>query len=207
MPAWWPLGAKLLAEGRLQRAPDFTGARLNSFASVVLRHGLPGLLLGLALLSVPALRDGLWLGLEAAAAKPLSYAAALAAVLVGASVYAGFSERSWQPRQLVWILYLGALSAWEEWVFRLALPQSFEMLGMGGWSAILLANAFFGALHYFSLRWKWTWCFAAFLGGLALSRHYAHEADFLALVAFHWIGTFINTPKAPGGGAQEEAPE
>jgi hypothetical protein len=42
------------AQRRLQRPPDFTGRQLNHFYQVVLRHGLPGFLLGVLLLITSA---------------------------------------------------------------------------------------------------------------------------------------------------------
>ncbi|MEC7291130.1 MAG: hypothetical protein VXW22_13655, partial [Pseudomonadota bacterium] len=41
---------------RLQRDRDFTGERLSSFREVFLRHGLPGLGLGVSVLLIPDLQ-------------------------------------------------------------------------------------------------------------------------------------------------------
>jgi hypothetical protein len=63
---------------------------------------------------------------------------------------------------------------------------------------VVASNALFGFMHYFTLRWKWYWCVGAFLGGMALSRHLAQHQDLALIVAFHWIATFLNTPRPPG---------
>lgn len=104
----------------------------------------------------------------------------------------------WHGATLAWIAYLGFLSCWEEWTFRVALPQL--MIGEGAPMLLTLGlvNLAFGGLHYFTLRWRWQWCVAAAVGGMALSRHFHQHDDFLLLVLFHWVGTTLNTPRPPG---------
>ncbi|NJN52835.1 MAG: CPBP family intramembrane metalloprotease, partial [Gammaproteobacteria bacterium] len=47
------------------------------------------------------------------------------------------------------------VSAWEEWVFRLALPYYVESQGGDLMIAVVGANLIFAVAHYFTLRWKW----------------------------------------------------
>ncbi|MEM9743425.1 MAG: CPBP family glutamic-type intramembrane protease [Pseudomonadota bacterium] len=104
---------------------------------------------------------------------------------------------SWKPATLLWIGYLGALSLWEEWAFRVALPQWLMDQSLPSVGAVVLANALFGGMHYVTLRWRWQLCLGAALGGLLLSRNFAVQQDLLLLGALHWVGTYLNTPHPP----------
>ncbi len=185
------------SQSRLQRPPDFTGRRLNSFRQVFLRHGMPGALLGALVLLHPNVRVLGERGLEPFLANPVRYLVIAAVILIALSIYACYIDRGWRAKQLGWIVYLGALSLWEEWVFRLAIPYYLDMQGVALWSAVLFTNLAFGVIHYFTLRWRWYWCVAAFLGGIALSRPMDTHFDLLLITGFHWIGTFLNTPRSP----------
>lgn len=188
------------SQRRLQRPPDFTGARLNRFSQVLLRHGLPGAALGALCLAVPEMRSLLAGALAGLLTEPGGYllkGLLIFGLLLG---YAWFLDRRLDARQAGWILYLLAVSTWEEWVFRLALPYYAGTDGDPRLAIVLLSNAAFAAMHYFTLRWKWQWCLAAFLGGLALSRQMTVHFDLALVVAFHWVATFLNTPRLPGGG-------
>lgn len=186
------------SQRRLQRPPDFTGARLRSFRAVFLRHGLVGLLIGALCLAHPDLRALLPGALAGFRAAPLGYLAAGLVVFAALVGYAGYIDRRLDARQVGWIVYLLGVSAWEEWVFRLALPSLGEAWGLDARSAAVASNALFGLMHYFTLRWKWYWCVGAFVGGLALSRHFGNHHDLAMVIAFHWIATFLNTPRLPG---------
>ena len=190
------------AQRRLQRERDFTGDRLTSFRQVILRHGLPGVLLATLCFAVPSLQapfaDGVANGLD----QPGLYIAAALSIFIGLNAYAWFIDRSWSLSKTVWILYLGGLSFWEEWVFRLALPQLLEGWGATVGAAILVSAALFGGAHYFTLRWKWQWCLGAALGGIMLSRQMEVHNDLLLITAFHWIATYLNTPRPPGSSSQ-----
>ena len=117
---------------RLQREKDFTGDRLTSFRQVILRHGLPGVLLALVCFAVPSLYapyvESVAKGLQA----PGLYGGGALVIFLALSAYAWRIHGGWSPSNTVWILYLGALSFWEEWVFRLALPPAFGRLGRFG---------------------------------------------------------------------------
>jgi di/tricarboxylate transporter len=89
------------------------------------------------------------------------------------------------------------ISLMEEWIFRCALPlwaSSFLPYLAG----VVLSNALFAIIHYFTLRWKVQRCIFAFLGGMGLSRLLVFE-DLFLLIGIHWFATFINTPRPPNG--------
>lgn len=189
-----PLGRR-----RLQREKDFTGERLSTFRQIFLRHGLPGAVLALVCLSVPDLQVVFFESLDRGLANPLRYGVFFCLILSALSIYSRLINRRWSLTQLSWMLYLGALSFWEEWVFRLALPQTFESWGASLGLASVLSALLFGGVHYFTLRWKLHWCVGAFVGGLFLSQHMHLHNDLFVITAFHWIATYLNTPRALGG--------
>lgn len=186
------------SQRRLQRPPDFTGARLSTFRAVALRHGLPGALLGVLCLLHPDMRTLLLDALASLMAAPVHYAAAGGLILGVLAGYAGFIDRRLDLPALGWIFYLLLVSVWEEWVFRLAIPYFAEANGVDLRSAVIASNAGFAVMHYFTLRWKWFWCVGAFLGGMALSRHFGAHYDLALVIGIHWVATFLNTPRLPG---------
>lgn len=190
--------ARAFRQRRLQRDKDFTGARLTSFREVILRHGLPGVLLAIICFSVPSLGSAFVSSLANGLANPAFYAGAALLIFIGLNAYAWVIDKAWSLSKTVWIIYLGALSFWEEWVFRLALPQLFEDLGTSMIVAAIISASLFGAAHYFTLRWKWQWCVGAALGGFMLSRQMELHQDLLLITAMHWMATYLNTPRPPG---------
>ena len=188
------------SQRRLQRPADFTGERLNRFSQVFLRHGLPvAILAGLALLH-PDMRTLLSTALTPLLEDPTRYLGAAVLLFSGLIAYAFYLDRRIDGPAIGWMLYLLAVSIWEEWFFRLALPEIGASLqpGMDFRVSVVAANLAFGALHYFTLRWKWPWCVAAFLGGLALSRNLAQHYDLALIIGIHWVATYVNTPRLPG---------
>ena len=163
-----------------------------------MRHGLPGLALALAFVAIPALQAHFIDSLERAMANPVRYALWAVVIFIGLNLYAWRTDRHWDLSKLGWIAYLGILSLWEEWVFRIAIPQTLEGLGASIWLAAALSAIAFGSAHYFTLRWKWQWCVGAMIGGLSLSRPMEMQGDLLLITAFHWIATTWNTPRPPG---------
>lgn len=188
----------LSKQGRLQRNPDFTGDRLSTFGDVLVRHGLPGLLLACLSLFLADVRILVWVGLEPGLSQPATYLLAVAFIFAALTGYACFIDRKWSLSSLGWVGYLGALSLWEELVFRLAMPGLLEGWGAPFWLAAVVSGAAFGGMHYFTLRWRLRWCFGAFLCSLALSSHFNLHIDLLLITAFHWIATVLNTPRPPG---------
>lgn len=192
------------SQRRLQRPPDFTGARLNRFSQVFLRHGLPVALVGGLFLLLPELRTLLEDSLAAGLTAPVRYLLAGLGIFAALLVYSVYLDRRLDPRTIGWMLYLLALSAWEEWVFRLAIPYYGEAQGADLQVLVVGSNLAFGALHFFTLRWKWPWCLAAFLGGMALSRQMNLHFDLALVIGIHWIATYVNTPRLPGRGASAD---
>ncbi len=184
---------------RLQRPPDFTGGRLTTFREVFFRHGLPGLALACCFLFVPDLHNAFTSGLEKTVLFPGRHAAFLIGIFIALNIYAWWIDRQWSMQKLGWVAYLGALSFWEEWVFRIAIPQTLEGWGLTVWFAATFSAVLFGGAHYFTLRWKWQWCLIACIGGIALSRQMEMRGDLLLITGFHWVATYLNTPRLPGG--------
>ena len=190
---------------RLQRDKDFTGGRLTTFREVALRHGLPGLMLALIFLTLPGLTAAFLNGLEPGFTSPVRYGTAALLILAALTTFACLSDGRWSVSRLGWVIYLGALSLWEEWVFRLAVPHILEQAGASVWVAAVLSALVFAGAHYFTLRWKLQWCFGAFAGSLLLSRQMQIHEDLLLIAAFHWVATLVNTPRPPGQSAIQVA--
>ena len=186
-----------LGHRRLQRDNDFTGKRLSTFRQVFLRHGVPGALLSILCFGVPGLQAVFFESLDRGLANPLRYGLFFILILSALNAYAWLIDRRWSLQRLGWMLYLGALSFWEEWLFRLAILQIIEDWSASVWLASVVSALIFGGAHYFTLRWKLRWCIAAFVGGLILSRQMHLHNDLLLIATFHWIATFLNTPRPP----------
>ncbi len=193
-----PNGDLAPSQRRLQRPPDFTGDRLRTFRAVALRHGLPGAVLGALCLAHPDIRTLLSPALAGFMADPTRYLMIGGLLMAALIAYAWFIDRRLNAAAVGWILYLLLISVWEEWVFRLALPYFAAENGMELRTAVIASNVLFGAMHYFTLRWKWQWCVAAALGGMALSRNFAIHYDLVLVIGVHWVATFVNTPRLPG---------
>ena len=158
-------------------------------------------------LAIPGMAELFLWSLSRAASHPMIYLLGAVALFVGLTVYVRTLDRGLSSAQLGWILYLGALSVWEEWVFRLAIPYLLEGVGASVWLAILISALLFGAIHYFTLRWKWYWCVSAFMGALYFSFSMERHGDLLLVAAIHWVATSINTPRPPRQGQDSESDE
>lgn len=162
------------------------------------------MLLGALCLFVPEMRALLEEALSGFLAAPARY------LLIGLLIftlllgYAWFLDRRPDSAAIGWMLYLLAVSIWEEWLFRLAIPYFGGAQGLDLRTVAFVSNVAFGALHYFTLRWKWHWCLAAFLGGMALSRQMNEHFDLAMVIVIHWIATYINTPRLPGRSVTRE---
>ncbi len=137
--------------------------------------------------------------LSALGHAPLRYAFIGLCIFGVMLAYAWYLDRRVDAAAMGWMLYLLAVSIWEEWVFRLALPYFGAAQGLELRTVVIASNLAFGLMHYFTLRWKWQWCVAAFLGGMALSRNFQQQGNLALIIALHWAATFINTPRHPGG--------
>lgn len=131
-------------------------------------------------------------------ADPWRYAATGFIIFVLLSAWALYQQRKLDVAAVGWVVYLLLLSTWEEWVFRLAIPyfMGHELVDLR--VAAIGSNIVFGAVHYFTLRWKWQWCLGAFIGGLAFSRQLSVHFDLALVIGIHWVATFLNTPRPPG---------
>ena len=74
---------------------------------------------------------------------------------------------------------------------------------LGASAAIIVSNALFGAIHYFTLRWKLGHCVFAALGGIGLSRLLESSGDLMLVILVHFIATFLNTPRSPEAAAPQ----
>jgi len=189
------------SQRRLQRPPDFTGARLCTFRAVFLRHGLPGALLGGLCLLHPQALPLLTSSLSGMLSTPLPYVAVGSLLFGSLMAYAWIVDRRLDFQAVGWIVYLLGVSIWEEWVFRVALPYLGQAHEIPLGAAVVGSNVLFGLMHYFTLRWKWQWCLGAALGGLALSRQFGNHFDLAMVIGLHWVATFVNTPRPPGRSA------
>lgn len=165
---------------------------------MLLRHGLPGALLGTLCLFVPEMRAFLWEAMAGLLAEPGRYLFTGVLIFGALIAYAWFLDRRVDAAAVGWMFYLLAVSVWEEWLFRLAIPYFGAAQGIELRVVVVASNVAFGALHYFTLRWKWQWCVAVFFGGMALSRQLNEHHDLALIIGIHWIATFINTPRLPG---------
>ena len=156
------------------------------------------MLLGALCLLHPDMRLLLLDALSGFLTNPNRYLSIGAVLLLGLVAYAWTIDRRFDAHALGWILYLLLVSVWEEWVFRLALPYFAIGHGANFWLAVIAANVLFGAVHYFTLRWRWQWCLATALGGLAFSRQIHLHFDLALVIGIHWVATFLNTPRLPG---------
>ena len=136
--------------------------------------------------------------LEGFVTNPVKYVTVALFILGALISYIWVIDRGIDARAVGWILYALAISVWEEWVFRLAVPYFAQAQGVNLFAAVVLSNLAFGVLHYFTLRWKWQWCVGAFVGGMLFSRMLHTHSDLALVIAVHWISTFLNTPRPPG---------
>lgn len=181
--------------GRLQRQADSNTTAVTTFLQVVCRHGV---LMGSTAIVLALTADGSVLtpALAAVVQGPLPYVFALA-VIVGLFLgYLRFRSFHNARYQWPWIAYLFYISVVEEMAFRLYLPAMLESAA-GATAAVLLSNALFAALHYFTLRWKFSHCVVTGLGGVGLSRLLETSGDLMLVILVHFIATFLNTPRAP----------
>jgi hypothetical protein len=194
-----PNKEQVASGGRLQRPPDFTGDQIQSFSAVFLRHGLPCALLGLLFLTDATVWPLLKSATAAARENSTLYLISTGLVFLCLLTHAALGKYPLVLRRIGWIVYLGCLSVWEEWVFRIGIPHYLGALGIGILLPILISNTLFGILHYFTLRWRWQWCLMAAIGGLFFSYNFVNHQNLLLIAGIHWVMTYLNTPRMPNG--------
>ena len=184
--------------GRLQRPAKTRASAVLHFRQVLSRHlvtmSLIAVMVGLLVITVD---DWVQL-LSPFVAHPVHYLAACLVIVAGIAIYQRVRDISWSAAQVGWVGYLFLISVVEEWAFRVFLPL-YLMDDLGARVSIVTSSVLFGALHYFTLRWRLTACFITMLGGLGLSRLLGVSGDLALVILVHWIVTFLNTPRPPVG--------
>ena len=184
--------------GRLQRPAKARSSAVLHFRQVISRH--------LLTMSVIAVVTGLGVAhvddwkrlLSPLIAHPVHYLAMCVAIVAGIAIYQRVRGIPWSTGQMGWVGYLFLISVVEEWAFRVFLPL-YLMDDLGARASVLLSSVIFGALHYFTLRWRLTACLLTTLGGLGFSRLLDVSGDLALVILVHWIVTFLNTPRPPVG--------
>ena len=184
--------------GRLQRPAKARFRAVLHFRQVLARH--------LVTMLVVAVVTGLWVAgvddwkrlLSPLIAHPVHYLAICVAIVAGIAVYQRVRSIPWSAAQVGWVGYLFLISVVEEWAFRVFLPL-YLMDDLGARASIVVSSVIFGALHYFTLRWRMMPCLLTALGGLGFSRMLEVSGDLALVILVHWIVTFLNTPRPPVG--------
>ena len=181
--------------GRLQRdhSPDSTP--VSTFAQVLYRHGA---LMGCAAMVLLLVEGGAALdaALYAVWQRPGIFLLAVVVILGAFIGYLKWREYALEGRQWLWVGYLFYISIVEEVAFRLYLPTVLESQ-VGLVTGVIISNLIFGAIHYYTLRWKFSHCVVAALGGIGLSRLLAQSGDLGLVILVHFVATFLNTPRPP----------
>ena len=188
--------------GRLQRPAKARSRAVLHFRQVLARH--------LVTMSVVAVVTGLWVAgvddwkrlLSPLIAHPVHYLAICVAIVAGIAIYQRVRSIPWSAAQVGWVGYLFLISVVEEWAFRVFLPL-YLMDDLGARASIVVSSVLFGALHYFTLRWRLTACLVTMLGGIGFSRLLEVSGDLALVILVHWIVTFLNTPRPPIGESRE----
>ena len=184
--------------GRLQRPAKSRSSAVLQFRQVLSRH--------LVTMSLVAVVMGLWLArvddwiglLSPLIAHTVHYLSMCVAIVAGIAIYQRLRGIPWSATQMGWVGYLFLISVVEEWAFRVFLPL-YLMDDLGARVSIVTSSVLFGALHYFTLRWRLTACLLTSLGGLGFSRMLDVSGDLALVILVHWIVTFLNTPRPPVG--------
>jgi membrane protease YdiL (CAAX protease family) len=184
--------------GRLQRPAKARSRAVLHFRQVLARHLVTMLVVAVVTgLGVASVDDWKRL-LSPLIAHPVHYLAMCVAIVAGIAIYHRVRGIPWSAAQVGWVGYLFLISVVEEWAFRVFLPL-YLVDDFGARASALLSSVFFGALHYFTLRWRLTACLLTTLGGLGFSRLLDVSGDLALVILVHWIVTFLNTPRPPVG--------
>ena len=184
--------------GRLQRPAKARSSAVLHFRQVISRHLLTMSVIAVVTgLGVAHVDDRIGL-LSPLIAHPVHYLAMCVAIVAGIAIYQRVRGIPWSTGQMGWVGYLFLISVVEEWAFRVFLPL-YLMDDLGARASVLLSSVIFGALHYFTLRWRMMPCLLTTLGGLGFSRLLEVSGDLTLVILVHWIVTFLNTPRPPVG--------
>lgn len=184
--------------GRLQRPAKALSRAVLHFRQVLSRH--------LLTMSVIAVVTGIgvagvddWrLLLSPLIERPVHYLVVWVMIVTGIAIYQRARDIHWSSTQVGWVGYLFLISVVEEWAFRVFLPL-YLADDLGARPSIVVSSVIFGALHYFTLRWRMTACLLTMLGGIGFSRLLDESGDLALVILVHWIVTFLNTPRPPVG--------
>ena len=184
--------------GRLQRPAKARSRAVLHFRQVLSRHLLTMSVVAVVTgLGVARVEDWKWL-LSPLIAHPVHYLAMCIVIVLGFAIYQRVKRIPWSATQMGWVGYLFLISVVEEWAFRVFLPL-YLTDDLGARASVLLSSVIFGALHYFTLRWRLMACLLTTLGGLGFGRLLDVSGDLALVILVHWIVTFLNTPRPPVG--------
>jgi len=184
--------------GRLQRPAKARSRAVLHFRQVLSRHLLTMSVVAVVTgLGVARVEDWKWL-LSPLIAHPVHYLAMCVVIVLGIAIYQRVKRIPWSATQMGWVGYLFLISVVEEWAFRVFLPL-YLTDDLGARASVLLSSVIFGALHYFTLRWRLMACLLTTLGGLGFGRLLDESGDLALVILVHWIVTFLNTPRPPVG--------
>ena len=184
--------------GRLQRPAKARSSAVLHFRQVLSRHFVTMSLIAVVMgLSVAGVDDWRRL-LSPLIARPVHYLVVCIVIVAGTAIYQRVRGIPWSATQVSWVGYLLMISVVEEWAFRVFLPL-YLADDLGARASILISSVLFGALHYFTLRWRLTACLVTMLGGIGFSRLLNVSGDLALVILVHWVVTFLNTPRPPVG--------
>jgi len=184
--------------GRLQRPARARSSAVLHFRQVLSRHLITMSVIAVVMGLGAATVDDWKQLLSPLIAHPAFYFAMCIVIVLGIAIYQRVKGIPWSATQMGWVGYLFLISVVEECAFRVFLPL-YLTDDLGARASVLLSSIIFGALHYFTLRWRLTACLLTSLGGLGFSRLLDVSGDLALVILVHWIVTFLNTPRPPVG--------
>jgi len=192
------LTEKCYPGGRLQRPAARSTQAIFQTRQVIQRHLLTMLVITVAAGALLGSAEALRAWLTPLTMHRVGYGLATLLILGLMLAFLHFRRVPISQMQWGWLAYLLLISMVEELAFRVFLPlyldQFFDLR-----TSVIISSVIFGALHYWTLRWRLGACVFTVFGGLGFSR-LLHTTDDLALVVLvHWLVTFLNTPRPPRG--------
>ena len=189
---------KSYSGGRLQRPAARAAQAIFQTRQVIQRHLLTMSVVTVAAGALLGSTEALRAWLAPLTMHWLDYSLATLIIFGLMIAFLRFRRIPMSQMQWGWLAYLLLISTVEELAFRVFLPlyldQFFDLR-----TSVIISSVIFGALHYWTLRWRLGACVFTVFGGLGFSR-LLHTTDDLALVVLvHWLVTFLNTPRPPQG--------